>query len=227
MKMLQVGKTITKYLNTLTNDECDFLFEFTKQETDYPVEDVSKVPWKIGEKNNVLYYAEIKNKKVRKILYECKYGLADTISKNLGKNVYPYLTSLILWKAGQWMPRHVDNGEIPRYVGYEEDFVRDTFSMRYITSVSYLNDNYKGGYTYIRNDGRNDHLWRMHPRLLYPNNVFEDYLSKPEKGSTVVFYADHSNAHGVTKLENGERVILTTWFTLDLEHKETEIIMSG
>jgi hypothetical protein len=113
------------------------------------------------------------------------------------------------------MPRHVDDGN-----GYPEQ--EHNLGMRFITSVSYMNDNYEGGYTFIRNDGVDDKIWRTDPKLSFPNDVFEDYISVPEKGTTVVFLANDSNAHGVTKVEKGDRVILSTWFTKDLNYKEND-----
>jgi hypothetical protein len=216
MDKIEVGKTIIKYTGVLTDAECDFLCEFIKTETDYDVEDLNQVPWDMGEKSNVIYFPTIQNQKVREIIKKYKNNLALTISNDMGVKVYPHLTTLVLWKPGQQMPRHVDNGN---------GFNRKDLTMRLITSVSYMNDNYEGGYTFIRNDGVNDHLWRSDPKFSFPNDVFEDYLSKPEKGATIAFYADDSNAHGVTKLESGERVILSTWFTDQEEYKENDEII--
>lgn len=215
MNRIKVGETITKYQDALTKEECDFLYNFAKENTNNPVDDLNKVPWELGEKNNTLYYAMITDQKVRDIIKRYKDSMAAAITEDLGIEVYPHLTTLVFWKAGQQMPRHVDDG-----AGYPDR--EQQLGMRFITSVSYINDNFKGGHTFIRNDGINDRIWRTDAKLSFPNDVFKDYISVPEKGSTVVFLANDSNAHGVTKLETGDRVILSTWFTKDINFKEND-----
>jgi hypothetical protein len=44
MNRIKVGETITKYQNALTTEECDLLYNFTKENTNNPVEDLTKVP---------------------------------------------------------------------------------------------------------------------------------------------------------------------------------------
>jgi hypothetical protein len=51
-------------------------------------------------------------------------------------------------------------------------------------------------------------------------NGEEDFISIPTKGATILFYGDDRNAHGVTKLENGLRVILSCWFATDQQYQE-------
>lgn len=217
MDKVKIGDTITKYGGVLTNEECDLLFNYTKNKTNNPVEDPNKVPWEMGEKSNTLYYIAIKEAEIRGLLKKYKDTLANAISTDLGIQVYPHLTTLVLWKPGQSMPRHVDDGN-----GYDRE--RD-LGMRFITSVSYMNDDYDGGYTFVKNDGVNNQEWRKNPVLSFPNEIFEDYISKPEKGATIAFYADDRNAHGVTKLNTGDRVILSTWFTKYPEYKENDDVI--
>jgi hypothetical protein len=151
MNKIKVGPTITKYQDALTKEECDLLYNFTKENTNNPVEDLSKVPWELGEKNNTLFYAMISDEKIRDILIRYKNTMAAEISADLGILVYPHLTTLVFWKPGQQMPRHVDNG-----AGYADR--EPQLGMRFITSVSYMNDGFEGGQTFIRNDGVNDQL---------------------------------------------------------------------
>jgi hypothetical protein len=214
MEKIKVGPTITRFTNVLTNEECDFLYNFTKGETNNPIDDLNQVPWELG-KSNTLYYPTIADQKVRELLVKYKHTMAEALSEDLGVKVYPHLTTLVFWKEGQQMPRHVDDGN-----GYPEQ--ERNLGMRFITSVSYMNDNYEGGNTFIKNDGVNDKTWRSDSLLSFPNEVFEDYISVPEKGTTVAFLADDSNAHGVTKVLSGDRVILSTWFTKDEMYKEQD-----
>jgi len=209
------SNTIRKYLGALTPEECDKLFTYTLQKTNNPVEDPNKVPWELGKKNNTIYYQSVDDDEIKDILKRYKYSLADELTKAEGFPIYPHLTTLVLWKPGQQMPRHVDDGN-----GYAD---REAgLKMRYVTSVTYLNDNYQGGYTFVKNDDSNDHTWRNNSMLSFPNSQFRDYISKPEKGATIAFYGDDRNAHGVTKLESGDRVILSTWFTKDEQYKEPD-----
>ena len=216
MKQVTIdSNTIIKYTDILTNEECDKLYNYTFSKTNNPVTDPNKVPWELEGKTNTLYYHSIDDKEVKDILIRYRNQLADDLTKKEGKNIYPHLTTLVLWKPGQHMPRHVDDGN-----GYDGRSAQ--LGMRYMTSVTYLNDDFEGGYTYIKDDGLNDHLWRTRPELSFPNSVFKDYISKPEKGSTLAFYADDRNAHGVTPLESGDRIILSTWFTTDENYREPD-----
>lgn len=209
------SNTIRKYLGALTNEQCDMLFDYTIKKTNNPVDDPNKVPWELGKKNNTIYYQSVDDDNIKEILKNYKYGLAEELTRAEGVPIYPHLTTLVLWKPGQQMPRHVDDGN-----GYAD---REAgLKMRYVTSVTYINDNYEGGYTFVKNDDVNDHTWRNNPLLSFPNSQFRDYISKPEKGATIAFYGDDRNAHGVTKLESGDRVILSTWFTKDEMYKEPD-----
>lgn len=214
MNKIKVGQTITRFTNVLTSEECDFLYNFTKEQTSNPVDDLNKVPWDL-EKSNTLYYPTIENQEVRELLNRYKHSMAKAITEDIGETVYPHLTTLVYWTVGQQMPRHVDDGN-----GYAEQ--EQNLGMRFITSVSYMNDDYDGGHTFIKNDGVNNKDWRGDATMSFPNDVFEDYVSTPEKGATIAFLADDSNAHGVTKLDNGDRVILSTWFTKDSTYKEND-----
>lgn len=215
MNKIKVGSTITRFTDVLTSEECDFLYNFTKEQTNNPVEDLNQVPWELGDKSNTLYYPTIGDQKVRELLNRYKHAMAEAITEDIGETVYPHLTTLVYWTAGQQMPRHVDDGN-----GYAEQ--ERNLGMRFITSVSYMNDNYEGGHTFIKNDGINNKDWRGDAIMSFPNDVFEDYISIPEKGTTVIFLANDSNAHGVTKVLSGDRVILSTWFTKDVNYKERD-----
>lgn len=214
MNKEKVGKTINRYTDVLTNEECDFLFNYTKEQTNNPVEDSNKVPWEL-EKSNTLFYPTIADEKVREILNKYKHAIAKDLSEDFEETIYPHLTTLVLWKPGQKMPRHVDDGN-----GYAER--EQTLGMRFVASITYLNDDYQGGNTFVKNDGVNDHSWRGDSLLSFPNNTFEDYISIPEKGATITFLSDDSNAHGVTEVEGADRVILSTWFTKDSQYQERD-----
>jgi len=215
MKKIKVGETINRYTELLTAEECDILYNFTKENTNNPVDDSNKVPWELGEKSNTLYYPMIGDEKIREILNKYKYAIAEDATEELGEEIYPHLTTLVYWKPGQKMPRHVDDGN-----GYAER--ENELGMRFMASITYLNDDYTGGHTFVRNDGINDRSWRENSLLSFPNDVFDDYISTPEKGATITFRSDDSNAHGVTEVEDNDRVILSTWFTKDQAFQERD-----
>lgn len=208
------SNTIKKYINVLTDEECDTLYNYTFSKTNNPVSDISKVPWELNGKTNTLYYYCVDDQDIRKLLQKYKYTLAEEMTKQEGVPIYPHLTTMVLWKPGQQMPRHVDDGN-----GYEG---RENLNIRYITSITYLNDNFKGGHTFIRNDGVDDHLWRTDRTLSFRTDILNDYVSIPEKGATLTFYGSDKNAHGVTKLEEGDRIVLSTWFTKHPEYQEDD-----
>jgi hypothetical protein len=207
--------SIRKYINILTDEECDRLYNYTFEKTNNPVNDPNQVPWEQKGKTNTLYYYTIDDQEVRDTINKYKKTLAEEMTKLEGVPIYPHLTTIVLWKPGQRMPRHVDDGG-----GYPER--EKELGMRYLTSVTYLNDNFTGGYTFVKNDGVNDRAWRQDSKLSFPNDVFADYISVPEKGATITFYGSDLNAHGVTKLEDGDRIVLSTWFTKNPEYIERD-----
>lgn len=214
MKKVKVGNTINRYTDVLTMEECDILYNYTKERTNNPVDDASKVPWQL-EKSNTLFYPTIQDQDIRKILQKYKNAIAADATEELGEKIYPHLTTLVYWKPGQQMPRHVDDGN-----GYGER--AEQLGMRFMASITYLNDDYEGGHTFVKNDGVNDHTWREDSLLSFPNDQFEDYISVPEKGATITFRSNDANAHGVTQVEKGDRVILSTWFTKDEKYQERD-----
>lgn len=214
MNKIQVSKSITRYTDILTNEECEYLQKFIFQETNYPVENLNQVPWDLG-KSNTLYYPTIADEEVRAILNKYKHAIAQALSEERGEEIFPHLTTLVMWQEGQKMPRHVDDG-----AGYPER--EQQLGMRYMASVTYLNDDYEGGHTFVRNDGKDDRSWRGDSILSFPNDTFEDYISIPKKGETISFLANDENAHGVTEVTKGQRFILSTWFTKDQQFQERD-----
>ena len=71
-------------------------------------------------------------------------------------------------------------------IGESHDWHDDTIYYD-VTTITYLNDNYKGGITAV-----------------------EDYNIKPEKGKICIF--DSSKKHKVSTLEEGERFVLLAWY---------------
>lgn len=215
----KVGEGIFKAQNTLSKEDCEYLFDFIYQNTNFPVEDPSVVPWEISEdmrKSNVLYYPAlpVMDRRALDIMNSYKATMAKVLSEIHQEEIYPHLTTLVLWKPGQKMPRHVDDGS-----GSESH--HEMLKMRKYTSVTYINDNFEGGETFVRSDGKTEPDFRVSGTYRFPNSFFTDYISKPETGATILFGGDDKNAHGVNELKNGLRVVLSTWFTTDKNAVET------
>ena len=90
------------------------------------------------------------------------------------------------------MHRHKDDG-------YE---VNDILQRRKFSSVTYLNDDYQGGETFIKTEHG------------------DDYVSVPKKGSMVCYYSDPRNEHGVNLITSGVRVTMPIWYCLDEQDSE-------
>ncbi len=193
------SQTITKFTDTMSSEDCKYITNFMINSTNNDV-NPDQMPW---FQNNTIYYNSIKDDNVKQIIKNYREKIAKTIEEVYKEKVYPHLTTIVLWKPGQKMGRHHDQGN-PGEIGFE---------MRDYTSILYLNDNYKGGNTFIRNDDIADDRWRREP-----NANFNDYISIPEEGTSIIFYGGDINAHGVEKIEEGLRVAMTTWYSTDPQY---------
>jgi hypothetical protein len=133
------SKTITKFKDAMSQEECDFLTNYVIEKTNYEI-DPSLMPW---FQKNIIYYNTVTDVKVTKIVDAFINSMCKKFEEVYGEKVYPHLTTIVLWKEGQKMGRHHDQGN-PGEPGFE---------MRDYTTVLYLNDDYVGGNTFIRNDG--------------------------------------------------------------------------
>jgi hypothetical protein len=211
----KVGENIYKAQNALSKEDCKYVFDFMLDKANNPVDNPALVPWDDAN-NNVVYYPLIEDRRLLDIINAYKKEMNRTLEAMYNEPIFPHLTSIVLWKPGQSMGRHVDNG-----FGADE-IRRENLKVRDYTSIAYMNDDFDGGETFIRSDGKTEPNFRTNAEYAFPNNSFSDFVSKPETGTTVIFKADDTNAHGVNKLLNGTRVILSTWFTNDpnLMHHE-------
>jgi len=202
MKIIPIeGGTITKLEDALSLEECKMIHDYMLQQTNKEV-NPDQMPWFQG---NTLYYRIIPDPTIKALIKKHRDHMIKTIEEVYGEKVYGHLTTVVLWKPGQWMGRHHDQGN----KGEEHDF-----HMRAFTSLVYLNDGFQGGETFIRNDGQSNDNWRANPSA-----DLNDYISVPKTGNGVLFYGDDRNAHGVKKLLSDYRITLSTWFTTDPQHE--------
>jgi hypothetical protein len=199
MKIIPIkGGSITKLEDTMSIEECSIIKDYMIKNTNKDISSPDKMPWFEG---NTLYYRHLPDKNLKNIIKQHRDLMIKTIEEVYGQKVYGHLTTIVLWKPGQSMSRHHDQGN----KGEEK-----TFNMRTFTSVLYVNDDFEGGETFIRNDGVKDESWRSDPVKNY-----NDYTSTPKLGNAVLFYGDDRNAHGVNKVTKGNRITVSTWYTLD------------
>jgi hypothetical protein len=189
MEKVETGcKSIFKFNNVLRNSFCDQLTkEVIEIKTSDRNPDLNVMPW---HDNDSLDWTTIRNPYIYAKIESYVEYLTYIVSSSYNIKVYPHFVDIVLWRSGRSMDRHVDNGWTD-----EEQYLRQ----RAFTTITYLNDNYVGGETYITSE-------------------HDDYVSIPKKGSVVIMKSNSDNAHGVNKVTEGIRVTLPVWFTKNYEH---------
>jgi len=190
MNKIETGsKTIFRFDNVLDKTTCDLLYsEVIKTRSNNASNDL---PWFDGECLEV-HQLDLT---LQKLVVDHRTNVTKLVNEELSHmfgELYPEFTHLVLWTAGRFMNRHKDNG------WSETDVLRS----RKVSSITYLNDDFDGGDTYIRTE------------------TGHDYISKPKIGSVVFFLSSEENMHGVTTLKNNMRVTLPIWFCSDKEKSE-------
>ena len=183
--------TIFRFDNLLDSEICDELYSLSLLKINSNP-NFNVMPWHDNE-NNIFF--NLKNYKIKEHIFLYRRKLAVILSEKYGINLYPTFTDLVLWRTGRQMPRHLDNGS-----DNNED--ANTLGMRVVSCVTYLNDNYDGGETFIGSESGND------------------YISKPIKGSAISFLSNEKNMHGVNKVTAGYRITLPIWFCSDIKYSE-------
>jgi len=140
--------------------------------------------------NRTIPYSKIKNVDLKKLVNVYRFE-STFIARSIFKtNLYPEYTDLVYWKNGTSMSVHSDSFMLDGSPG--------KYPWRYATAVTYLNDDYEGGETY------------------FPNF---NYVSKPKKGTTLLFLTDLEHIHGV-KETFGDRYTMPIWFTKNFNYIE-------
>ncbi len=183
---------IYKYDNVITDLECDKIFNYYKSNHSNDINDTRVLPWFEG---NTLYWNFLKDTSISNEIEISRNKIIDLVRQSYSVDVYPNVTTLVMWKEGKSMSIHKDNG-------YEND--KHILHMRTYSSVMYLNDDFEGGETTI----------------LKENSDETEYICKPKKGSVLIFRSDESCLHGVNKIEKGERLTLSMWFAIDEQYLE-------
>jgi 2OG-Fe(II) oxygenase superfamily len=184
------SKTIYRFDNILDINTCNRIYGFMmgKLSLSPRIED-GIMPW---HANEAFVPWDLQDQDLKEKVKDYRKIVTELVCDSYNRKLYPEFTHFVLWREGRWMDRHKDDGYVPN----------DPLSVRKVSCVTYVNDDFIGGETYIANE------------------TGVDYQSKPVQGSLVCYLSDESNAHGVNRITKGNRVTLPIWFTDDFEKSE-------
>ena len=188
MEKVDTGSAlIHRYDGALHPDLCQALCAFIRERTagQAASADLAKLPW---HDNDTFADHLWGDAELRRQISGYRVMIAQLICVNFRQIVFPHFTDLVLWRPGRKMGEHKDDG----YPGDDE-----ILTYRHFSAVTYCNDDYGGGETFIRNE-HGGH-----------------YLSTPRTGSLVFYPSDARCAHGVNEVLGKERITLSSWFTRD------------
>ena len=183
---------IARYDNVIPEHVCARIVNYVTNSIAKDKPRQGDLPW---QNNDSIAFVTIQDPEIKKIIDAYRFLFTQLVFDHYKQFVYPHFSDLVLWREGMEMDFHKDDG----YEGpAEEQFKVRTYSM-----VVYLNDDYKGGETVIKLDGK------------------PDYVSTPKRGSVVIFKSNEECVHGVSKVTEGTRVTLPSWFATDMTSCET------
>jgi hypothetical protein len=136
------------------------------------------------------------NKDMGKYLYDLRSRIEENIKSHYGLDeVFPDLLQVIRWFPGMEQAPHSDNMKNTEHSAVHQH--------RDYGAVLYLNDNFSGGKTF------------------YPQYDFE---ISPEAGKLAIHPAETDHMHGVTKVEDGVRYTIVSFWTKDKAHFDNWIV---
>ena len=169
--------------NLLTPQQCQEMIEFHKSHRHLTA---------IGDGSDYtgIRLMHIKNNYIRKCMAEVMVNLVGEIRKISDQIVFPEMVGLNEWPIGGVQEPHLDTYSNQQMnAGTHEDK-----PAREWTCILYLNDNFRGGRTYIP-DGE---------------------IYEPETGSGLLFQGIYI-PHGVQKVRRHPRHTISMWFTTDID----------
>lgn len=185
---------VFQFENVIPTQLCDDAAKYVleaKASAPYRAEEL--IPW---NDDDTIPWQHCAIQPLKANVYAYRLLLTQIASHCYKEILYPTFTDFVLWRPGRAQAEHKDNGyEFPK---------DDNLSMRKITSVTYLNDDFEGGETFIR--GADD---------MY-------HVNTPKKGSVLFFASDDRCPHGVLQVKSGYRITLPIWFTDIPAHCERE-----
>ena len=170
-------------LNLMSKERCQEIIQFHKSHRHLTgVGD--------GSDYTGIRFMHIKSPWLRQYVAEVIVDLVGEIRKTSDQIVYPEMIAINEWPIGGIQHPHLDtysNQEMTHGTSPDKP-------SREWTCILYLNDNYKGGRTYVT-----------------AGEVFE-----PEQGSGLLFQGIYI-PHGVEKVRRHPRHTISFWFTTDVE----------
>ena len=126
---------------------------------------------------------------IKHILKEICLGMRRYIEINIPYVRYLYVEhpQIVIWREGDEMTPHADNIE-------QDNITPNSSPWRSFGGVLYLNSDFEGG------------------KIYYPNLGIE---VSPRPGMIVLHPADIKYTHGVSKITQGKRYTISTFFTYD------------
>lgn len=181
---------IHRYDDALNPEICGRLRDCIQAKTARETDAVKPgaLPWHDSDTHA---YDHWQDAELRRLIEAYRIMVAQLICLNFRQIVFPHFTDLVLWRPGRKMAEHKDDG-------YPQD--GDIFTPRHFSAVTYCNDDYAGGETFVRNE----HGGR--------------YLCSPRRGTLLFYVSDERCAHGVNEVRDANRITLSTWYTRDLQH---------
>jgi 2OG-Fe(II) oxygenase superfamily len=172
--------------NAITKD--NFI---AKEDCEYLINFANKLDaWENGgtgfwEGRVLNYYTVLKHdKKAADILIDANIRCGNIIRNNYHvSEIYSDTLQIVRWFPGMEQPPHADDMTNTDILGFEH---------RAFGSIIYLNDDYQGGNTY------------------YPNY---DIRITPKSGTLAIHPGDPEHLHGVTKIEDGMRYTIASFWT--------------
>jgi len=169
--------------DVINKEDREVLIKFAKDNMKNSKDDELR-PW--FESNN-FEFLSIKDLDIRAVINSYRFKLTQLVNNTYQKIVYPVWTDLVIWNKNKEMEEHIDNG-------YDDP--NNFFYHRHFSTVTYLNDDYEGGETFINDNGN-------------------EILIQPKAGRVLIMLSDSRCPHGVKKVNNGIRVTLPIWFTMN------------
>ena len=194
MIKLDTGSSIIhRFDEVIDVNTCKEVYDYMLNEKGVTKEcDQNLMPWHENDDLNFRDYKDI-NLKNKVDIY--RHLLTQLVCISFQDIVFPHLTNTVLWREGKHMGIHKDNGRDD--IEFEKQFKPRKYSC-----VAYMNDDYDGGETFIKQLGMND------------------YVSTPKTGSILLFKSNEECYHGVNKIKSGNRVTLALWFTDNIQYAE-------
>lgn len=187
-------ETIFRFDHVLSDYVCNRICDFMREIKGIDkIADPNVLPW---FESDTFLWSTIPDDYLFARIEAHREQVASLASICFGEKLYNNFTDMVVWRTGRSMARHWDDGH-----SEEERRKHDYLEYRNFTSVTYLNDDFTGGETFIASENG-------------------DYISIPKKGTTVIYMGSKENAHGVTEVTSGMRFTIPMWFTRTYEKRE-------